>query len=261
MKYGQLEILSYSKKGTYRTAICKCDCGNTKEVLVSNLRAGRTKSCGCLERKNQHTYVDISEKKFGCLKVLEPTKKRDKDGNITWKCRCDCGTILYCVGRYLTRGYTKDCGCRKRKKFDITGKKIGYLTALKPENKTINSMTNWICKCNCETLCKVSYKNLTTGHTRSCGCLRRNEYRTTIDGTVVECLMSKLYVNNTSGVKGVAKIQNKWVAYITFAQKTYSLGRFESLEEAREARIKAEGEMFEPIIRKMNCKENDQRKN
>lgn len=31
--------------------VCKCDCGETTTVIGANLRAGMTKSCGCLRRE------------------------------------------------------------------------------------------------------------------------------------------------------------------------------------------------------------------
>jgi hypothetical protein len=34
-----------------RAYICKCQCGTVKAVQMTHLRAGRTKSCGCLERE------------------------------------------------------------------------------------------------------------------------------------------------------------------------------------------------------------------
>jgi hypothetical protein len=30
------------------TCICRCDCGNEKVIERSNLRSGKSKSCGCL---------------------------------------------------------------------------------------------------------------------------------------------------------------------------------------------------------------------
>ena len=38
------------KKGKQRAVFCICDCGATKTVMLSNLRAGYTKSCGCIQK-------------------------------------------------------------------------------------------------------------------------------------------------------------------------------------------------------------------
>lgn len=50
-KYGLLEVLEYTGYGNYK---CKCDCGETKEILATNLRNGSTISCGC-DRKSIYT--------------------------------------------------------------------------------------------------------------------------------------------------------------------------------------------------------------
>lgn len=51
----------------------------------------------------------------------------------------------------------------------------------------------------------------------------------------------KHYKNNTSGVKGVAKGNGGWVAYVSRNKKHYHLGTFETIEEAAEAvRLKRE---------------------
>lgn len=39
-----------SKSG-YRTYLCICDCGNTREVVSSSLRKGDSKSCGCWSKE------------------------------------------------------------------------------------------------------------------------------------------------------------------------------------------------------------------
>lgn len=56
----------------------------------------------------------------------------------------------------------------------------------------------------------------------------------------------KISKANKSGIKGVSwdKNRNKWVAQITFKGKNYNLGRYNNKEDAREAREKAEKEMF-----------------
>jgi hypothetical protein len=51
-RFGRYLVLAVGKKpGTYHyTAICQCDCGSpTRAVLISILRRGEAKSCGCLQ--------------------------------------------------------------------------------------------------------------------------------------------------------------------------------------------------------------------
>jgi hypothetical protein len=37
-------------------AHCLCDCGQSKYILKSNLRAGRAQSCGCLQRERTRAH-------------------------------------------------------------------------------------------------------------------------------------------------------------------------------------------------------------
>ena len=46
-RFGRLVILE--REGSW--AIVKCDCGNVVKVKYSNLRSGRTRSCGCLRKE------------------------------------------------------------------------------------------------------------------------------------------------------------------------------------------------------------------
>lgn len=45
-----LEELSVSAHGN-RRVLCKCECGEEKVFLLSGVRSGNTKSCGCLKRE------------------------------------------------------------------------------------------------------------------------------------------------------------------------------------------------------------------
>ena len=55
-RYGRLVVVSEGsgrKRNSGRidrTMICQCDCGNTSECRMSDLRYGTTKSCGCLAK-------------------------------------------------------------------------------------------------------------------------------------------------------------------------------------------------------------------
>lgn len=60
-RFGRLTVIEFdkrtkniSKKGQVYYSYywkCKCDCGNEKSVLLSNLIKGNSKSCGCLEKE------------------------------------------------------------------------------------------------------------------------------------------------------------------------------------------------------------------
>jgi hypothetical protein len=39
-----------------RRVLCKCDCGEVKSVCPSQLKSGRTKSCGCLQKEVARSY-------------------------------------------------------------------------------------------------------------------------------------------------------------------------------------------------------------
>lgn len=52
-RFGRLLVLSRVDKtnnGNYKW-LCKCDCGNEKEILGDSLNSGRTQSCGCLHKE------------------------------------------------------------------------------------------------------------------------------------------------------------------------------------------------------------------
>ena len=52
-RFGKLLVLWKGKKRNGRSMVwdCRCDCGALVSVIGSNLRSGKTKSCGCLKRK------------------------------------------------------------------------------------------------------------------------------------------------------------------------------------------------------------------
>lgn len=47
--YNRLTVVKYlDKRGDYHWWLCRCECGNTKETPLHEVRFGRIKSCGCL---------------------------------------------------------------------------------------------------------------------------------------------------------------------------------------------------------------------
>ena len=86
--------------------LCRCDCGQERVVLASNLIRGHTKSCGCLKQR------DLTGQRIGRLTVLERSDQFATRGKRTvrlWKCRCDCGNITYKATDTLTG--SRNCSC------------------------------------------------------------------------------------------------------------------------------------------------------
>ena len=55
---------------------------------------------------------------------------------------------------------------------DLTGMRFGKLTVLYEDNdRTTHGCTRWICRCECGTIKSIDRGSLTSGKTRSCGCL------------------------------------------------------------------------------------------
>lgn len=53
---------------------------------------------------------------------------------------------------------------------NLTGKRFGRLTAIEPHREK-NQRLAWLCKCDCGKYTIVRTNMLTSGHTKSCGCL------------------------------------------------------------------------------------------
>lgn len=113
-RFGRLLVLRPVKNQRGRTCwVCRCDCGNLHTAAPSELKAGKTTSCGCLWGIEAGNFLDISGRKIGRLSVLYPTKKRDQKGSVVWHCRCDCGNELDVSEDNLVHGNYRSCGCLK----------------------------------------------------------------------------------------------------------------------------------------------------
>lgn len=169
--FGELIVISRGSntKDNQAQWNCKCSCG--KELLISSktLRKGSIFSCGC---KRITRCKDISNQKFGLLIAIEPIG-HDNSNKKLWKCRCDCGNEKIIRASDLIAGKIKSCGCLKTEVLssDLTGKRFGYLTAIKQIGQGKRKDFLWLCKCDCGGEIIVSTNNLTSGNTQSCGCL------------------------------------------------------------------------------------------
>jgi len=60
------------------------------------------------------------------------------------------------------------------KRIDYTNKKFNRLTGVKPVGKTPAGKMVWLFKCNCGNEIQAVGAKVKSGHTKSCGCIKRN---------------------------------------------------------------------------------------
>lgn len=117
LKFGRLTVIKRSERRDTTRAVywdCQCECGGTKSVRGTTLRAGRAQSCGCLLEENYKkgtTKKDIIGQRFGRLTVIEEVQERTSCGEVKYSCQCDCGNVKVVAGTSLRYGKTKSCGC------------------------------------------------------------------------------------------------------------------------------------------------------
>ena len=143
--------------------------------------------------------------KFGRLRVIENTYKKNADNRIIYKCRCRCinKTIVYVPINYLRSGDTRSCGClrrettAKRAKIQIVviapRDKFGRLTAIKRDTKQSGNVWKFKCSCPNRTICYYKAYRVKSGDVKSCGCLKRD----------VTIARNKLYKKHGATINGV----------------------------------------------------------
>lgn len=175
-RFDRLIVMDCTKR---KEVHCKCDCGKEVVVTASNLLRGNTKSCGCLNRdlvraRSDARIVDLTGQRFGMLTVIERAEYHvgsDGKKQLTWRCRCDCGSMVDIVGSGLKHG-RKSCGCLRKKQSDypkdsptyqqkvrrswaedLTGRQFGQLTVVSRAEDYVTKkgerQPRWLCKCEC----------------------------------------------------------------------------------------------------------------
>ena len=163
--------------------------------------------------------------KFGRLTVVRQLKER-KRRSVQYECKCDCGNVTAVIASHLKSGNTKSCGCYFKEKSRKTLRELS--TSEEFEKKRIQGLNRF----------DVVEKN------RKNGIKRREEFYENIGliehTSISKATSKKPYNTNKTGVRGVYKVGNKYVAVMKFKKTRFYHGRFESLDEAAEARKEAE---------------------
>lgn len=109
-RFGRLIVIGEAPKlpPCERQVECVCDCGKRSIVRAGLLKAGKTRSCGCLkaEGRSRETLVGAV---FGRLTVIAdaPDQKHERMS----ACRCGCGKKVLVANGHLKSGHSTSCGC------------------------------------------------------------------------------------------------------------------------------------------------------
>jgi hypothetical protein len=124
-----------------------------------------------MKNKGGKPRHNLLGRQFGHLLVISQAPNiisgKRKSQKSAWNCQCECGAAIIVSATTLLSG-TKSCGCQKNadKRKLKPGQVFHYLTTLS------FSKCYWTCQCKCGKTTKVKTNKLTSGHTRSCGCLQ-----------------------------------------------------------------------------------------
>lgn len=252
--------LNKKKKGSFLWE-CVCDCGNTKELTVSELNGGGYQSCGCLQ--NQGSPRDLKGQVFGRLTALESIGKNTA-GQYIWSCSCSCGNTHNVTGTNLIEGNTKSCGCYAA---EVCGKtsithgmshtqeyhawKNALYRCTKPSNKSYKDYGGRgikVCARWSEPL-PVGFLNFLEDM-GSCNDLTLEREDVNGDYCPDNCVWADMYTQgfntrmhstNTSGVTGVSQMKDgRWQSYINHMGKRIPLGYYNTFESAVSVRKSAE---------------------
>ena len=221
---------------------------------------------------------DMTGKKFAMLTVIESAGLA-KNGEMTWRCRCDCGNEIVTKGSLLRSGTTRSCGCyhkiatqkfRKFNTFTVNGNVV-IVDLPGTDKKMLCDLEDW------ETLGEYSWrlsnqgyattnipakdgapkKSWVRAHTLiiekpSEGFMTDHINRNKLDNrksnlrivSARENILNRnIFEKNKYGIRGVQLLKNrnkKWTAKITVNNEIIHLGYFYTLDEAKKARLDAE---------------------
>lgn len=143
--------------------------------------------------------IDLTGKVFGTWTCIKHIKKG------VWLCRCENGHEREIQGYFLRKGEIPKCKECKASEVDNTTIKEKKIHV--KENLIGSTFGNWRvvgymgrsiwkCKCSCPlgTLRDISSYDLKMGRTRSCGCLKAEHFKNSID-----------YITNISELKNIIK--------------------------------------------------------
>ena len=126
-----------------------------------------------------YPFGNLIGQKFGHLLAVSAIETDPNTGDpVVYDCKCmKCGKEhIRVLDRDLVYHHVRSCGCTDHN--DLAGMQFGRLIALEPAGRNDKGYPLYLCKCQCEkgTLIKVRIDGLTSGNSRSCGCIAKEKF-------------------------------------------------------------------------------------
>ena len=118
--------------------------------------------------------VEFKNTKFGRLKPIE-FMLTDEKRRTFWRFQCDCGNTKIIDLADVKRGKIKSCGTCYYGAKDLTNQKFNKLMCLTQLTKDKRERIIWRCECDCGEIIELPGCDVSSGRTKSCGCLRRSD--------------------------------------------------------------------------------------
>lgn len=220
--------------------------------------------------------IDMIGKTFGRLTVLREGTKSEtrKSKEKFWFCQCLCGNYTTTSGYQLRSGSTQSCGCINKERISKIAKTGTKRTHGMSSSRIYKNYHNMKARCYNPTHVKYPIYGAKgikicdewlgeNGFTNFYNWAVLNGYsgdktidRIDVDGNYepsncrwvdasIQGYNRHIQSNNSTGYKGVSKMKNgRFRAYIKKNNKQISLGWYDKIEDAIEARQKAEKELY-----------------
>lgn len=219
-------------------------------------------------------FIDLTGQQFGRLTVLElgtplkPVRNKEK----YWLCQCECGNQVSVSGYNLRSGNTKSCGCLSKellvkrdkelpwKKHGLSSSRIYHIYHAMKARCYNAKLWNYdryggrgirVCKEWLDDFMNFYKWAMANGYddTKSIDRIDVNGDYEPINcrwaSATVQQFNRRKQSNNSTGCIGVSQVKSgNYRAYIKKCGKQISLGTFSTLEEAIEARKKAEKKYY-----------------
>lgn len=177
-KFGKRTLISYFIKNSKPYFTCLCDCGNTGDVQLSQLKLGKgTQCCACSAKDRYKNNPCIIGTNINDWVVISECTEKTKDNNKIFLCRCKCGFISKKTKRQILKTIQcyncsmKVVGEKKQEKYtnEYVGTHVGVWKITHRVKKNGVLCFVGVCKCGTEKISDSIYnfKN-TTGCVKCC---------------------------------------------------------------------------------------------